>query len=206
MWKEIAIATTFLMTFSNAIASKTKHSDHLKSARHAYPYSLIGDDFGILTEEDLAANACTATPQPFSLDSTSFPYWKCFKTKDVSFLCDSSGIPDPNDGVQGLIVLKVTSEKGNHEYLARRPWDIESCRSFGRRVAALTRNTSHVCLSGAFHRVETDDKGSPRSYWDFDKIKTVRGCDSYFVGDCDLKYQLKHGCKVVRAKPSGNGG
>ena len=28
----------------------------------------------------------------------------------------------------------------------------------------------------------------PLSYWDFDKIKTVRGCDSYFVGDCDLKY------------------
>ena len=201
MWKTVAISTTIFMTLTNAVASTNKPSEPFKSAKLAYPHSLIGNGFGILTEEDLAANTCTATPEPFSQDSTSFPYWQCFKTEHMSFLCDSSGVPDPNDGVQGLIVLRIASNEGNHEYLARRPWDIESCRRFGKRVAALTSNTSHVCLSGAFHRVEAGEKGSPLYYWDFDKIKTRHGCDSYFVGDCDLKYKIKHGCKTVQEKP-----
>lgn len=173
---------------------------HLLAAKTKHPYSLIGDDFGILDEQDLAANTCTAEPEPFSTTSTAFPYWRCFPTSEVRMICDEDGwIPEPFEGKQVLVVLRVDGRHGRHEYLARRPMGVASCYSFLVDFERLTKDTQHVCLSGAFHRTVPDDDDHPISYWDFDKYKTRKGCDSYFVGDCDLSFKIKNGCQVSRA-------
>ena len=70
MWKEI-VAILCLFTCSTSSFGSTAFQD-----------SLIGEDFGILNQDDLAIPTCWVHPKPFdeSQESTvnSFPYWKCF--------------------------------------------------------------------------------------------------------------------------------
>jgi hypothetical protein len=173
---------------------------HLADAKKRYPYNLLGEDFGVLNEQDLASNTCDAIPEPFGKKTFSAtPYWQCFEAKEVSFLCDTDVSDDPHEGARSLIVMKIAGKKGNHEYLGRHPFDIKSCQRYRRRFKALSRRVAHICVSGAFHQKTTDDMGAQISYWDFDKYKTRRGCDSYFEGGCDLWYQKKHGCTPVQA-------
>lgn len=201
MWKKLALAGFFCMIVQTAEILANKPTHHLLSAKLKFPYSLIGDDFGILNEQDLAANTCTAIPEPFSLKSIAFPYWQCYATKDVSFECDSGGIPDPHEGMQGLIVIQVNSQNSGNDYVARRPWDISSCKEFRKRFLLLTKSTSQICISGSFMETTSKGKDEQVTSWVFDKYKTTKGCDSYFVGDCDLKYKIKHGCKVIQTNP-----
>ena len=63
-------------------------STHLQKLNSKYPYALIGNDYELLSEEDLALNGCEALPSPFSLTSTSYPYWQCFETKNTKLFCD----------------------------------------------------------------------------------------------------------------------
>src|SRR5437868_1384821 len=79
--------------------------NHLAELQTRFPYGLLGDDHGILTLKDLARNACEVIPRPFNSSSTHYypyEYWQCFKSKSISFSCDSNGIPDEHEGVMGL--------------------------------------------------------------------------------------------------------
>jgi hypothetical protein len=175
--------------------------ESLASAKAKYPYTLLGDDFGILNESDLAANTCDAYPKLFSLGSNSL-YWRCFESNAVTFSCDSSGIADPNEGVMGLIVLNINNKNARHEYLGRRPWPIVDCREFGKKFASLTKHTRHVCISGSSPGKSTDPNDTQTTTWIFEKYKTSKGCESYFEGDCDLTRLIKRGCKP---SPSASG-
>src|SRR4051794_7468672 len=133
MWKLVVLLLSVAsVSFASMLLADQNLLSPIQQARIKYPYSLIGDDFGILNEDDLAANTCDAIPQPFSYKSMAFIYWECFQTHNVSFICDQGdGIPDPHEGLLAFIVLKVSGEDGEREYLARRPWPMKSCRKFG---------------------------------------------------------------------------
>ncbi len=197
MQKAVAALIGVFVVATSTIAAQSD----LNSAKAKYPYSLIGEDFGILNEADLAANTCDAQPQPFSLASDSL-YWRCFESKEVKFLCDSSGAADPNEGVMGLIVLSANTKAGHHDYIARRPWPIADCREFGRTFAAAIKETQHLCISGSSPRKSADPRDTRTTTWNFEKYKSSKHCGSYFEGHCDLAYQLNHGCKVTQAKVS----
>jgi len=167
----------------------------INSARVKYPYSLIGKDFGVLNESDLAANTCDVHPRLFALGSDS-SYWRCFESKDVVFSCDSNGTADPNEGVMGLIVLEATDKSGQHEYIARRPWPIAECREFGSTFAVKIAGTQHICISGSSPGKSTDPSETKTTVWIFEKYKTTKGCESYFDGECDLTRLIKRGCKT----------
>ncbi|OFZ81316.1 MAG: hypothetical protein A2583_10335 [Bdellovibrionales bacterium RIFOXYD1_FULL_53_11] len=185
MWKIVFFFAVIIAAASITMAAPSKN----------YPHSLIGEDFGILNEEDLAINTCTALPEPFSKDSISFPYWQCFETKYTNFLCDG-GAPDPKEGPQAFMVFQASNKSGTHEYIARRPWELSECREFGMDYKKLTRNISHVCFSGSFISMKKDNADTPLTSWVFESFKTNKGCKAYFVGGCSLKYQIKHGCKI----------
>lgn len=167
-----------------------------------FPYGLLGEDYGILSEDDLAANTCHGLPRPFSSDSYAYPYWQCFETRETRFICESLDVKRrPQSAAPHLPVIEVTSKtRGQQEFLGRRGIDADDCNEIKRSYDQLTQGTHYVCISGEFGGLDQPLSRNASSYWVLDKFKTRKGCDSYFVGGCSLKYQLQHGCTVKEAR------
>src|SRR4051794_5847714 len=83
-----------------------------------YPYGLLGEDHGLLIEQDLAVNTCEAIPEPFSKSSTAYPYWQCFKTGEISILCENPTYSE--DERAEAVIMAVRAETGSliQEYLS----------------------------------------------------------------------------------------
>ena len=183
MWKEI-VAILCLFTCSTSSFGSTPFQD-----------SLIGEDFGILNQDDLAIPTCWVRSKPFNESQedsvNSFPYWKCFPLSHVNFDCGE------NQKRQQVIMGFVAQDQGQvHEYLSRSVIPLSSCLKWKQNWKTVTHNQSHVCISGSFIRKKVEsDKGAHYS-WIFESFKTRLGCSSYFEGGCSLKYQVQHGCKL----------
>jgi hypothetical protein len=170
--------------------------DQFQQAKIKYPNSLIGDDHGVLNEQDLAISTCDGTPAPFD-PSTPFGglYWKCFETKKVSALCDSNGKADEYEGVMGFIVLTADDGSDSHDYIARRAWPIHECYQFIRDVRKRLQATRYVCIMGSDPSMSTRPPERVKINWIFEAVRTKRGCESYFQ-QCDLDDLVKNGqCK-----------
>ena len=79
-----------------------------------------------------------------------------------------------------------------HEYYMRRPIDLISAKSIVDYWGRLAKNEKYVCLAGGFsgeEEVIEDNNKLKKYYWVFEKIKTKKGCDSYFVGRCNFTYK-----------------
>jgi hypothetical protein len=201
VWQKIIVLAMTLITHS-ALALVTSQNDHLAAAKKKYPYSLIGEDYDILNESDLAANSCEVESGPLLPNSHFSIYWHCFDTKDVHFRCDL--LDDDTPGVahlQGWLHLKIEGKDSHHEYMTRHPFDIASCRSYERTFHSLTKNTQHVCVAGSLINMnEVEENGEKLTSWLFEKYKTVKGCDSNFADVCDLNKMIKnHHCDLLHA-------
>ena len=95
---------------------------------------MIGDDFGILNEDDLAINACEATPSPFSLKEFYYPRWQCFEAKTVHVICHGHGFDESEKIFYTLLAFTGTKNKENHEYLTRRTIPYEACISYAQSL------------------------------------------------------------------------
>lgn len=133
-----------------------------------YPYAILGDDFGILNEDDLAINSCIATPVPFPPDLPSYPYWQCFQIKNVTFVCDNAKGVKPNKLTPTALVILAKDDANQHEYISRRAIEHKDCLSFKKDWQRMTRQETYVCLSGGFIGSEDNKKKD----WVFDKFKT----------------------------------
>lgn len=195
----IALASIFF-----ALSGCAFHQlSHVQQLNAAYPFGLIGDDYGILTEEDLAINTCTvAQSVPFSFDGdTIYPYWKCYSTKDASLHCDDPDYDEDEKSLMVILSLEIRSQNdGSHDYLTRRAIRLESCKYFQNEFNKTTKGESNVCVSGEFWKKNPIGTGNAEMIWSFDKFKTTKGCVSYFAGNCDLRVQLEQGCKPKAMK------
>jgi hypothetical protein len=107
---------SFLFVFFSIItagcsSAQTKHLDELK---RKFPYGLIGNDYGILNEDDLATNTCNVTEvEPFPpKDISPYPYWQFCGVKDVALVCDDSGFDEDEKSIMSILDLKVRSKEG----------------------------------------------------------------------------------------------
>lgn len=168
-----------------------------------YPFGLLGEDHGLLTEQDLAVNTCDAIPEPFSPTSKAYPYWQCFNTSEISVLREN---PTYSEDLKAeAVIMAVHAKAGTltQEYLSPRPISLKSCHGYQKNWRRLNKGEKYGCISGQFND-QTDDAGENVTYWIFDKFKTHRGCVSYFAGDCSLAHQIKGGCgPKVRASELG---
>lgn len=153
---------------------------HLSDLRSRYPYGLIGDDYGVLTQEDLAVNTCNAFPVEFSNGGNlAYSYWQCFPSKDARMTCSSLGYDSLIK--KELMYLNVYAKAGqiSHSYLARGPMEIRACKSGLRAWKRITRGEKHVCVSGIYVDVDAPKSGRQVTNWVLDKFKTNRGCEAY---------------------------
>ncbi|MDR3606844.1 MAG: hypothetical protein P4M08_05620 [Oligoflexia bacterium] len=195
MRREIIIFLISLQLIPS-LTTAGQNPNHLQSAKRKYPYSLLGDDFGILDEQDLASNTCDAYPVPFSEKSMAFPYWQCFRTSTASFVCDDAGYDEDEKSQMAILAIDIHGQTEDHSYLSRRAIHASNCEYFRQKWKKLTGAQENVCIAGQFTEFDKTESKKREGIWTFDKFKTKKGCYSYFYDDCDLRYQMKHGCKV----------
>lgn len=196
MWRHL-ISWAWLVTVLCGPALAKTHLDRLRAR---YPYGLLGDDFDILNEDDLAINTCGVLVVPFSEKSMAYPYWQCFRIEDTFVSCEVMEYDVDDGSVLALLSFSASRQGEKHEYLTRRAICLSDCESFERNWKRITKNEEHVCLSGPYGGVTEELNGIRNVSWAFDKFKTKKGCTSYFANHCNLSAQIKNGCKVVGKK------
>jgi hypothetical protein len=151
------------------------------SLQRKYPYARLTQDYGILNDSDLLISEETATPVPFSRESISYPYWKCFPTSQLTFGCTNLEKDDMGVGMVE-VSIRATSGKIYDEYVGRHGLPLETCqKEFVTKWQALTRGEKETCIAGSYVGPEADGLSQG---WIFDRLRTKAGCNSYFEGDC----------------------
>ncbi len=192
MRKILILSLLFSQTIDSAARPEKYHPQQLISQ---YPYALLTDDYGVLTEDDLKTNSCDATPCPFSEKDTSspYPYWQCFDLRTANLACEGRKYDFSEKVRVTLLVISGIRDGVLHEYLARRPIPLSSCRLYQKAWRKFVENEKYLCISGEISSIKTDSNGRRRWVWVFDRYKTKKGCDSYFEGECDLKKIIANG-------------
>lgn len=191
MRQKIINRSSLLLVSLISVLAFASSNNHLVGLKAKYPYGLLGDDHGILVENDLAINACIAEPKLFNADNDDYhpyEYWQCFESKTISFRCDSNGVPDRHEGVKGLLVAKASINHLQHEYFERRLWPIKDCKDFLKDAKALLKGVRFACISGSFLETEKDHLGNKVTSWVFERVKTKKGCEGH---DCDFTKKFK---------------
>lgn len=168
-----------------------------KSIRQKYPNVLLTEDHDILNENDLAPYTWDIKPEPFSVKrEAQYNYWQCFSREDVSLILEGMGYSSEEIGWKenhGDLKIVVGVGKGiSHEYVMRRLGSISGCKEVFTRWQRLMKNEKYVCLAGRFSGrdiIIENNKEREVYSWIFEKIKTKRGCDSYFTGQCNRTYK-----------------
>ncbi len=193
MYKEITKIVPLLLIPFLSFSKSEKHNIH-RYQKSEYPYVLLTDDYGILNGEDMAINTCDRYPTKISEEDSSNLYWQCFETKNAKILCEKSG-NDASTGVEmSFMTFEIESSPKIFRYVTGHNMESSNCLFFKKKWIKAVKNEKHVCFSGSFNSVETDEKYKLSSNWQFDKFKTKRGCTSYFYGHCSLSYLVKNGC------------
>ncbi len=187
MWKIVVPIACIHALLSVAFANTNK--THLEILKSSYPYGLIGDDYGLLTEEDLAINTCGVLElTPFSGEKNmAYPYWQCFPVKDAKMECDSMGYDSLSKKETGYMEITAIGNGGFQSYLARNAMDIHDCNRWLRIWKNKTHGEKYVCLSGTYGAYSGTRDGQKETGWVFEKFKTLKGCESFFVNECSLR-------------------
>lgn len=175
-----------LLLFSPVFAKSNKNP-----LTKDFPYALLTDDFGVLTKDDLKINSCLAEPSPISRDNGAYSYWQCFEIKKSNMICEGKKY-DPDHGTRvSLLVLSGIRDGEMHDFISRRTISRNSCLLYQKEWRKLTKNEKYVCISGSNPSKEIQKKRATWN-WLFGRYKTKKGCDSYFHGECSLRYQINH--------------
>ncbi len=158
-----------------------------------YSKILLIQDYGILSQDDLAAYTRDVKPVIFSGEiGKNYNYWQCFPRANVTITLRDKGYSAEDIGNienYGNLLINVWSHDGiSNEYSMRRPWAIDEQEIIFKKWQKLMKNEKYVCLSGNMGRSEKKIKHNKlhiKYSWIFEKIKTLKGCDSYFTGQCE---------------------
>lgn len=188
MWKLAKFVAFGLFMSSSSMSFAGTGPTHLERLKSRYPYGLIGDDYGLLTEEDLAVNTCnTSELTPFSGDrNMAYPYWQCFPVKNTKMECDHAGYDPTIKKETGYLEIDAKNENGLQSYLARDAMDMRDCRKYLLGWKQKTQDQEHVCVSGSYGGFSGIRDGRKETDWVFDKFKTSKGCESHRSA-CSLK-------------------
>ncbi len=154
-----------------------------------YPYTVLTDDHDILTAVDLNSHLDGVfPPTEFPSGKHFFLYWQCFPRKDIRIsLRDigySSNHLDENDSE---LTIEAYTESAIHQYGMRRDWPVSGNEENFNRYQKIMRGQKYICVDGTYFFYKdtvTDGKKTRIYYWTFEKMKTTKGCESYFVGGC----------------------
>ena len=156
-----------------------------------YSQRLLTDTYGIITEKDLAYDASRRKSLPYNPNKFAggVLYWQCFPVKAVkvkyrTWEGDDEWVAD--NPVKTMCDLEFIINYNNEIqiYSGRRAYPIEHCRHVTKEYEKVTKGQKIVCFDGEDGSYLSDEKIGKFKSWTWDKIKTKKGCYSYFEGDC----------------------
>lgn len=161
-----------------------------------YPYGLLTSDYRILNEDDLGVYAWWAKSTPFDDSSVSgYMYWQCYPISMVKLGCKKVGSDDP--GIQYADAdIRIETETEIHEYEFRKAVESAVCYEYLKHWKQLIKDQYAVCIAGYHGEAEKKIiRGKTKKIigWVYDKLKTEKGCYSYFEKHCDIEYWRERG-------------
>lgn len=151
---------------------------------HAYE-NLLTSDFKILTHRDLLTPEENVSTVKFSEDSSSaFAFWKCFESGQIEYQikCEDMGIQSDNENY-AAIEFFVDKKNSIDAYFQRRAYPTDACLRNKKEIEGLIKNEEAFCIR-AFFINKKSVLNHKRLNWTIDRVKSHKGCWSYFVGDC----------------------
>ncbi len=152
-----------------------------KTSQRQIPKKIVfvGRDYGILSVQDKV--------RPYRAPVM----WRCFPIKDVQVKYHSWRDADPMGPYDVIVtmcnfMITVRDQPYPHIYSSRRGKEVTYCNEFKTAWDKITKGEKYICLDG-----ETLTKGEPEEdkdlkkkivSWTWDKIKTKKGCYSYWDG------------------------
>lgn len=185
----------FLILGAVASLSTLGRTNSLDAIRLKYPYGILTEDYGMLSDEDFRINACIATPAPVSETKISnYPIWQCFETRDFKTTCEGA-VFDSDEGSQmtSLVISTTANTSEIQEFFVPIPMKLQDCEQFFREWDKYTLNEKYVCICGSLPQGNKKQGGKKVTSWVFNRFKTKKGCDSYAKGQCDLSYHIGRG-------------
>lgn len=173
-------------------------------AKQNYPHTLLTDDYGILSDNDLASFTWRGTAKPFSADAAKGEYniWQCFPREYVMVKLSDTGESSDELGWKNNVAyleIHVLTDKYmqnineiNHKYEMRTNLSIIEYQKRFNKWLGLMNGEKYVCLAGHFVDIKKKKVMNGRTQttyrWVFEKLKTKKGCDSYF-DSCTPTYE-----------------
>ena len=167
------------------------------AAKQKYPYPLLTDDYGILTDNDIAAFTWGLKPRPFTSDKDSgeYTYWQCFPREFVYMTLEDTGSSSEDfgwrDSIGDLQIRVWVRPDLVHQYEMRAAETVSDFQKRFNHWRRLMKGEKYVCLAGNFSsRYKKIEDGRVKEIyaWIFEEMKTKKGCDSYFY-ECNRTYK-----------------
>lgn len=175
---------SFIVIFASILTSCASMSTSRKKKSPV----LLTSDYGVLDENDFESAAKDRVkPVPSYSPNSSYLYWQCFPRQQVALRCRSWEGEEPRSFL-GEADIVVETENERHEYGFRRAFDLRVCEDHLKVWQKLSTKAQAVCLLGepaGFEKKSFGGKTVSIKGWVWDRLKTKKGCDSYFEGDCD---------------------
>ena len=162
-----------------------------------YLYTLLTEDYGILSDNDLAAYTWGKLPRPFDGKmSAAYHYCQCFPRTNISMTLEDFGHSSEDigwkDTYSDISILVYSKPDVFHKYTMHHIFQFSLNQRIFNLWHKLMKGEKYVCLAGSFDKIEQKiQNGEAQEIysWTFDKIKTKKDCDSYFDGGCHRTYQ-----------------
>lgn len=195
MRKVLIRVLVILSLYQPSLVARGSTFDHLTELKSKYPYGLLSDDYGVLTLNDLALNACHIKPEAFVPGALNpYEYWLCFESKSVLAICEDQNFSN-EDGHVGRVAVNARDAQIVYHFIESRPWPIRDCKNFVKTLKNLMRGTSHACISASY--IDKEEKGKKERIGIFHRLKTKKGCEGE---ECMLTEKArKENCPDLKA-------
>lgn len=137
--------------------------------------TILTDDYGVFSSSG-------APKRVYNVKLRHSPdfRWQCFSRHKITVrlteLGNSEDLENKKENYSLIEISAADSVGITHEYVMRRAREISEYQQLFNIWLSLMKGEKHVCIAGSF--VEKEDE--KRYLWVFEKIKSKKGCYSYF--------------------------
>ncbi len=132
---------------------------------------ILSDNFGIVTPEDIQANAAIAAP----IDGTGHPFltWQCVCVTSIQLRCENVGSFPENGGASATPEFTLRGDSKTFNFYLPHAWSLYRCRQDVSTWRRIVKVGEVACFSGFYDK----DSGTVSG---LQRVKTKRGQWSYF--------------------------
>lgn len=159
----------------------------------AAPLGLLTPDFGIVTADDLAYDSAQMETTPYDPKGTlGSLHWQCVPGSAVSAGYKSWRGMDGAENSTKLfkmcsLEVRVRNNGVLHLYVDHRGHRLDYCKMFIREWSKVASKEDVICVNGDHSGAQTDKEDGAYQLWTWQKVKTKKGCYSFFADQCNTR-------------------